>query len=80
MRIRPTCSPPGDIPVVKADRGGQVTYHGPGQLMAYVLLDLQRRRLGVRALVTALETRRDRDARPLRHRRGEPTRRRRAST
>ena len=48
------CSP-GDIPVVKVDRGGQVTYHGPGQLMAYVLLDLQRRHLGVRALVTALE-------------------------
>ena len=47
---------PGEIPVVKVDRGGQVTYHGPGQLVAYVLLDMQRRRLGVRALVTALET------------------------
>ena len=45
----------GDIPVVKVDRGGQVTYHGPGQLMAYVLLDMPRRRLGVRALVTTLE-------------------------
>ncbi len=45
----------GDIPVIKVDRGGQVTYHGPGQLLAYVLLDLQRRHLGVRALVTALE-------------------------
>jgi lipoyl(octanoyl) transferase len=46
---------PGDIPVVKVDRGGQVTYHGPGQLMVYVLLDLKRRNLGVRQLVTLLE-------------------------
>ena len=46
---------PGDIPVLKVDRGGQVTYHGPGQLMVYVLLDLRRRRLGVRQLVSALE-------------------------
>lgn len=45
----------GDIPVVKSDRGGQVTYHGPGQIVAYVLLDMQRRRLGVRELVTRLE-------------------------
>jgi lipoyl(octanoyl) transferase len=45
----------GDVPVIKTDRGGQVTYHGPGQLVAYVLLDLQRRGLGVRALVSALE-------------------------
>jgi lipoyl(octanoyl) transferase len=46
---------PGDIPVVQIDRGGQVTYHGPGQLMIYPLLDLRRAGLGVRALVTALE-------------------------
>jgi lipoyl(octanoyl) transferase len=46
---------PGDIPVVQVDRGGQVTYHGPGQLMVYPLLDLRRAGLGIRALVTALE-------------------------
>ncbi|MCC5452471.1 lipoyl(octanoyl) transferase LipB [Rheinheimera sp. UJ51] len=46
---------PGDIPVVKVDRGGQVTYHGPGQLVVYVLLDIKRRQLGVRNLVTMLE-------------------------
>nr|WP_019675826.1 lipoyl(octanoyl) transferase LipB [Arsukibacterium perlucidum] len=46
---------PGDIPVVKVDRGGQVTYHGPGQLVVYVLLDIKRRKLGVRELVTMLE-------------------------
>lgn len=43
------------IPVIKIDRGGQITYHGPGQLVAYVLLDLKRRNLGVRALVRKLE-------------------------
>ena len=45
----------GDIPVVQSDRGGQVTYHGPGQQMLYVLLNLKRNKLGVRDLVTALE-------------------------
>jgi len=44
-----------DIPVIKCDRGGQVTYHGPGQLIAYVLLDLQRRHWGVKKLVNQLE-------------------------
>jgi lipoyl(octanoyl) transferase len=46
---------PGDIPVVQIDRGGQVTYHGPGQLMIYPLLNLKRLKLGVRDLVVALE-------------------------
>jgi lipoyl(octanoyl) transferase len=46
---------PGDIPVVQVDRGGQVTYHGPGQLMVYPLLDLKRAALGVRDFVSALE-------------------------
>lgn len=45
----------GNIPVVQTDRGGQVTYHGPGQLIAYPLLDIRRRGLGVRAVVSALE-------------------------
>ncbi|SEF54972.1 lipoyl(octanoyl) transferase [Billgrantia desiderata] len=46
---------PGDIPVVQTDRGGQVTYHGPGQVVLYPLIDVKRCRLGVRDLVSALE-------------------------
>lgn len=46
---------PGDIPVVQADRGGQVTYHGPGQLVGYLLLDVRRLGIGVRELVTRIE-------------------------
>ena len=46
---------PGDIEVVQTDRGGQVTYHGPGQLVCYVLLDLRRRGLDIRRLVETLE-------------------------
>ena len=45
----------GDIPLVRIDRGGQVTYHGPGQLVVYALIDMRRAHLGVRDLVTALE-------------------------
>jgi len=44
-----------DIPIIKVDRGGQVTYHGPGQLVVYFLLDLHRRKLGIRQLVTLIE-------------------------
>jgi lipoyl(octanoyl) transferase len=46
---------PGDIPVIQVDRGGQVTYHGPGQIVGYLLIDLRRRKLGIRELVTAIE-------------------------
>ncbi|MBY8002018.1 lipoyl(octanoyl) transferase LipB [Vibrio fluvialis] len=45
----------GDIPVVQSDRGGQVTYHGPGQIVAYFLINLRRKKLGVRELVTDIE-------------------------
>ncbi|MBU2880980.1 lipoyl(octanoyl) transferase LipB [Psychrosphaera sp. B3R10] len=45
----------GGIPVIKVDRGGQVTYHGPGQLVVYLLLNLRRRKIGVRELVTQIE-------------------------
>ena len=46
---------PGDIPVLQIDRGGQVTYHAPGQLVVYALIDMRRAGLGVRALLSALE-------------------------
>ena len=46
---------PGIIPVINIDRGGQVTYHGPGQLVAYLLLDIKRRKMGVRQVVSAME-------------------------
>ena len=46
---------PADVPVVQSDRGGQVTYHGPGQITAYLLLDLRRKKIGVRDLVTGIE-------------------------
>ncbi len=47
---------PGDIPVVQVDRGGQVTYHGPGQIVGYPMIDLRRRDMGVRQLVSAIES------------------------
>ena len=50
-----TAFSPSDIPTVKTDRGGQITYHGPGQIVMYVLLNLRRAGLGVRDLVTLLE-------------------------
>ena len=46
---------PGSIPVIQSDRGGQVTYHGPGQIFVYTLLDLKRMNIGVRELVTCIE-------------------------
>jgi lipoyl(octanoyl) transferase len=47
---------PGGVPVVQSDRGGQVTYHGPGQLVAYLLIDLRRAGLGPRSFVSLIET------------------------
>lgn len=47
---------PGDIPIIQTDRGGQVTYHGPGQLVGYVLVDLRRIKIGVKAFVNAIES------------------------
>jgi len=47
---------PGNIPVVQIDRGGQVTYHGPGQLVAYLLIDVKRRKMGVKDLVNLIES------------------------
>lgn len=47
---------PGDIPIVQVDRGGQITYHGPGQLVGYLLIDLRRKKMGARDLVSAIET------------------------
>jgi len=46
---------PGDIPVIQVDRGGQVTYHGPGQLVVYLMIDLTRHKLGIRSLVDVIE-------------------------
>lgn len=46
---------PGDIPVIQSDRGGQVTYHGPGQQVMYAMIDIKRRKVGVRQLVSAIE-------------------------
>lgn len=45
----------GDIPVVQSDRGGQVTYHGPGQVVIYLLIDVKRRKMGIRPLVSLIE-------------------------
>jgi len=54
-RTKPTDYPKDGTPTIATDRGGEITYHGPGQLVVYVLVDLKRRRLGVRELVRRLE-------------------------
>jgi len=46
---------PGNIPIIKTDRGGQVTFHGPGQIVLYVLIDIRRRKLGIKTVVAAIE-------------------------
>ncbi len=46
---------PGDIPIIQVDRGGQVTYHGPGQIVIYPLIDLKRHKIGIKALVNGIE-------------------------
>lgn len=46
---------PGNIPIVQSDRGGQVTYHGPGQIVLYILIDIQRKTLAIRTLIRTLE-------------------------
>ncbi len=46
----------GNIPLIQSDRGGQITYHGPGQLIAYTLFDIKRRNMGIRTLVSKLES------------------------
>ena len=46
---------PGNIPIVKTDRGGQVTYHGPGQLVCYLMLDLKRKKISIKGLVQRIE-------------------------
>lgn len=46
---------PGDIPIIQVDRGGQVTYHGPGQIVIYPLVDLKRHKIGIKALVNGIE-------------------------
>ncbi|HHJ35635.1 MAG TPA: lipoyl(octanoyl) transferase LipB [Gammaproteobacteria bacterium] len=54
-RAEHVLGPADDIPVINSDRGGQVTYHGPGQIVVYTLLDLNRLKMGVRDLVTLIE-------------------------